>query len=435
MSYIISVYGEKAFKKMLLPAINNADYKIVLYKDIFGIENDLILEMEIVNGQWSFKKSSTYVLSRNGEEFFGHAIKNNDIIQLAAESQKNLTILVYEIDTPFEVYRKYSLNNLRKVTIGKDQHNHIRYDYFGLVSKKHAVLEITENGCRIHDLSSNGVFVNSIRVKQTQELKFGDSIHILGLQMIYLGNLIAIEQASAPVAIDSFVLKELDGEKLGYFSSKYSDRPFEKTVFHRTPRNIEKIDDEGIEIENPPQPVQMRQQSLLLSIGPAFTMAIPMLLGSMLSIYSYRSLGTGSAFMYTGLVTAVSSAVLGAVWATVNLKNARKTAAAEEQLRKTAYVEYLEKSMASVKEKYDKNTMILNTRYPSAGTCAGYGRNTVVLWNRNQHHDDFLYHRIGLGRIPFQAPIEIAKERFQVRRDELAMKPKDIKVEIGRAHV
>lgn len=428
MSYSIAVYGERAFKKILLPAINNADYRAVLYKDVFGLAGDLVLDMEIVNHQWNFKKNTEYVLTCNGEDYFGAELRTNDIVQLQTSQGEKLTILVYQVDTPFEVYRKYSLKNLRRVTIGKEPGNHIQYDYFGMVSKQHAVLELSDGGCRIRDLSSNGIFVNSIRVKESQVLNFGDSIHILGLQMIYLGSLLAVEQASAPVVIDDFVLKEQSGAQLEACAARYEGEAEGKKLFHRTPRNIEKIDEEPIEIEEPPAPANLRQQPLLLAIGPAFTMAIPMLLGSMLSIYSYRNGGSSSLFMYAGLVTAVASALIGALWAAMNVRHAKKEAARDEEERKSAYLAYLDKSMASVREKYEKNMLILNSRYPSTSACADYGRHSAALWNRNQHHDDFLYHRIGLGRLPFQAPIEVPREHFRVHKDELSMKPKDIKV-------
>ena len=40
-------------------------------------------------------------------------------------------------------------------------------------------------------------------------------------------------------------------------------------------------------------------------IGPTFTMMIPMMLGGVLAMYSYRSSGSNSGMlMYTGLITA-----------------------------------------------------------------------------------------------------------------------------------
>lgn len=54
------------------------------------------------------------------------------------------------------------------------------------------------------------------------------------------------------------------------------------------------------------------KKPLSLIIGPSFTMALPMLLGCMMSIYGTRASGnSGSAFIYTGFVTVVSSSLIG----------------------------------------------------------------------------------------------------------------------------
>lgn len=428
MSYVVSVYGKKAFRKILLPGIINADYEVILHRDMFGFASDIVLTMENIDQKWFFKKNRDYTLSKDGSPYEGLTIRDYDIIQAETKGHEKFTILINQTEHPFAVYKKYSISNLKKVTIGKSESNHIRYDYFGMVSKEHAVLEKNGNECRILDKSANGTFVNNRRVKKEQRLLFGDSIHIMGLQIIYLKDIIAVEQSFPPEAVDSFVLQELNGSQLPSFAADLKGKVQEKSFFHRTPRNIEKIDTEPIEIEEPPAPARLKNQSMLMAVGPAFSMAIPMLLGSLMSIFGSRSSGSSSLFMYAGLVTAVSSAVVGAIWATVNVKNAAKEAKDEEKKRKTAYVEYLQKMMRDVQEKYDHNARILHTRYPDVKLCAEYGKDSSALWNRNPNHEDVLYHRIGLGRIPFQAPISIPKERFRVNKDELAIKPKDIQV-------
>ncbi len=47
---------------------------------------------------------------------------------------------------------------------------------------------------------------------------------------------------------------------------------------------------------------------------------IPMMLGGVLAMYSYRSSGSNSGMlMYTGLITAAASAVIGVLWAFINM--------------------------------------------------------------------------------------------------------------------
>ena len=71
-----------------------------------------------------------------------------------------------------------------------------------------------------------------------------------------------------------------------------------------------------------------------------------LLLGCGLAIYGNRASGnTGSAFMYTGLITAVSSAAIGTMWALLNLFFDKKKNREEELHRFEAYGEYLITSM------------------------------------------------------------------------------------------
>ena len=153
-------------------------------------------------------------------------------------------------------------------------------------------------------------------------------------------------------------------------------------------------------------------------IGPSFTMAIPMLLGSGLAIYSMRARGSsGSAFMYTGIITAVSSALIGILWALINLRHEKKKHLDQELHRFEAYGQYLVRCSAQIREKYEKDISGLRTMYPSAAVCCGYNAQNALLWNRNDNHHDFLSHRLGTGDQPFQVQIQIPKEQ------------------IGRAHV
>lgn len=46
----------------------------------------------------------------------------------------------------------------------------------------------------LEDTSMNGVFVNDIRVKGKQSLFFGDQIHLWGLDMVFLGDVLAVRK-------------------------------------------------------------------------------------------------------------------------------------------------------------------------------------------------------------------------------------------------
>lgn len=268
------------------------------------------------------------------------------------------------------------------------------------------------------------------KIQKEAPLQIGDCIDIYGLKMIYLDGKLAIQAVNDEVRIASnlFPLHYMAGsapqrEEVSEFVQR-------RQYFHRSPRNVASLEQEPIVIEAPPALRTMQKKPLFMVIGPSFTMAIPMLLGTLLAIYSSKASGANSsAFMFTGIITAVGSAVLGVFWALVNIKYEKKLTTEEEKKRFEAYSDYLVKQVNLIKEKYEKTRQTLLELYASASECITYDRQNPSLWNRNRSHGDFLAHRLGLGNLPFQIPIDVPKERFTLAEDSLAEKPVMIKKE------
>ena len=170
-------------------------------------------------------------------------------------------------------------------------------------------------------------------------------------------------------------------------------------------------------------------------IGPAFTMAIPMSLGCMMSVIASQISGrSAGVFMYTGLITAVGAAVIGAIWAVLNMNYTKKELAEDEEQRFNAYSNSLVEIADKVQAQDRHNTSAMNTIYPSAQQCVQYGRREPRLWNRNFTHADFLYTRLGLGDSPFQVEINVPKEKFSLINDTLQKKPQVIRDEFHMLH-
>ncbi|MCA9151531.1 MAG: FHA domain-containing protein, partial [Planctomycetales bacterium] len=106
--------------------------------------------------------------------------------------------------------RRFELRE-RVLGIGRDPSNRIRLGDTE-VSRRHAELHRCEDGYHWHDLgSSNGSFVNTVRVEQ-QPLRSGDRIQVGSTLMIYTDSL-----AAAPVELqkDVDIVGPPSGELLG----------------------------------------------------------------------------------------------------------------------------------------------------------------------------------------------------------------------------
>ncbi len=434
MSTILTVYSSKAFKRFLLPTINDADYSVLLFSGLFNSEKDIELKMEVMDHRWTFLPSDDYELRfQNGSLPYGTGLSDGDIIKLSIDGQYVISIIVTLTDKYFSVYEKYSLKGItRPITIGSDLYNDISYSS-NLISAHHAKIIINENSAHFEDSGSpNGSFVNNVRVDGAVPLSFGDSIDLYGLRIVYLGDMIAINSNDNDITVRKDVLKAVfvSTEPLATVRKNSLTK-----TFHRSPRHIAKIVSDTINIDEAPQPKNLEQPSMFMAIAPTLTMALPMVLGCVLMAYSSKISGSGGGlYLYTGLITSVSSALIAAIWAAVNIKSARKKSIEDEAIRNRKYREYLNKKEDLIKERYNRNAMAMLERYKPANECCSYTINSMELWNRNASQTDFLNHRIGIGDVPFQAEIKIPNEKFSLIDDELVELPGKLKKNYAMLH-
>lgn len=427
MNYFLSVYSQCALKEFLLPAEENRETEILLGRNLFSLKKDVSILLENQGGSWYIRegKSVKIYYVETKQEYAGEELTNGVILTGTTEDYETLNFIVRQERNSFQVYRKYDITSLTMLTFGKGEENQIRYDYRNLISKMHGCIRKEEGQYILEDKSTNGIFVNSIRITGSRQLAFGDCIDVYGLKMVFLEKVLAVNEGIQNLAIHAEKDFKLFDIPDNITDSKENKK---KALFHRSPRKIYKVETDPVEIDPPPMLREREKQSLASVIGPSLTMALPMLLGCSLAIYSTRmSDNGGSAFMYTGLVTSISSAFIGTIWALINMKNSKKRYREDELHRFEAYGEYLIKCSNQIKEKYENNTQALRAMYPSAEKCCKYDDSTPELWNRNLSHKDMMFERLGIGDIPFQVKVEIPKERFTMINDSMAEKPKMIK--------
>ncbi len=426
MGKVISVYTQQNFKEFILPSINNADYRIVLNKNDFQLAADVEVPLEVVEGDWKIKFSKDFRIYKGSKEYLGDALENDDILTVEMPDKSRISFIIKDVENTMNVFDKYVLDMKRPLTIGKSQSNIVNYDYQGLVSKDHAVISFENGRWIIQNLGKNGLYVNSRYVNDREDLHFGDYINIVGLHIVFLNNVLAVDTSNKGVAIKDELLQKYDIQ-YNKFMGEMEEIETKKKIFHRSPRTQTRLETEPVVIEEPPAPNQSKQQPLLMTIGPSFTMVLPMMLGSILTSYSSKTAGgSSSLMMYSGLIMSVSSALIGVCWALININYQKKKEKEEELHRFEAYSRYLLKKTDEVKEKYEKNTNLLNQRYLAPTECVTFDENSPRLWNRNINQQDFLVHRLGIGKLPFQVPIDIPKEKFKLWDDSLNEKPRMI---------
>lgn len=427
MNTVLAIYSKEAFREYILPSEMNADYTIKISKEQFNLKKDVQLQFEVMNGLWELRNATNCKISCKTEEGKQFFLRNQDVFQVSTNDNEKFSLIVREEAGSFRSYKKYALNRLQSISIGKDEKNDIVYDFLGLVSKVHVRIVKKNNSFVIQNESKNGTYVNSIYISGEKNLEFGDFINVMGLHMVFLGDVLAVDVESEAINIQPtlqrFELSDPKEMERGEISLSEG-----KTIHHRSPRSYERPLEDEIEIEEPPQLNKQKQKPLFMTIGPSITMAFPMLLGCVLMIYASNNTGGGtSLYMYSGLIMSVSSALVGVTWTLLGIKYQKREEKEQEEQRLSKYGDYLVEKTKEIKELYENEEKKLIETYPATNVCMDYDANVAMLWNRNRTHEDFLQHRLGTGDLPFPVHLSVPKKKFSMSTDELAEKPAYIK--------
>ena len=82
MGMVLSIHSEKAFRQFLLPAVNNSEHSITLEEDIFLLNEDVELRMEIIENRWHFLPSDQYGIENTitHQDYHDIDLKDGDLL-------------------------------------------------------------------------------------------------------------------------------------------------------------------------------------------------------------------------------------------------------------------------------------------------------------------------------------------------------------------
>lgn len=422
VNILITVVFENGFQEIYLPSINNKKSPVDIRPHISGWYEDITLPLEVWDDAWTFSSSKQFVITIN-EQFVEKVNLKPGLLlncQLAG-GDTVFSVTVDEADEGNTQFDKYFLdvNICPWVKIGSEEGNVICYNS-QFCSPKHAEI-ISENGkVIVRDLDSvNGTFVEGRLLTGNRILKYGDVIYIIGLKIIYLGNVLAINNPKGSCVVDNLKMKTILIEG-SIVEEEQRDYEKEEFYFLRTPRTLEKLDAETFSIEKAPHKNEQKRQPILFTIGPAFTMMIPMVAGAMM-------MGGGGS-MASGIVMSVGAAGLGAMWALLNIRYQKKEDLETETSRIKTYTDYLAKIATRVQSRIEYNRSVLMHMLPSSREVIAFVEDkSTRLWEKSATHEDFLSIRLGSGTIFSPNQIIVSKEQLMSGYDPLNDRVDEIK--------
>lgn len=410
--YVLNISLDNRMIECILPGEDNRKGCLELYART-GI-TDMKISYEVWDGIWHLLTNESVRISKD------HMIQKDVVIEEGMllhgkiiGSGIHFSIMVNVLDEYAAMYGKYDIRRMQEIKVGGNNGcDIVLKDSF--VSGVHTIMYRQDKGWYIKDQSKNGTYVNGVKIIGATRLHVSDTIYISGFRLIYLGNILAINQSGKRfVRMSEANRKELEAKNVHEDVSGFS----------RTPRQIEPLDEEEIEIEAPPSPVRKNKTPLLFILGPSLTMPVPILTMVLFNIM-VNSNG-GSPLAYMGMaISVIMFAVIGVFWTVMRNKHDKRSAEEMEIKRQQAFQIYIRRNEELIVSRQIKNRDILENMYRRTDLLAiELLNNRFALWNRNVNHEDFLHIRVGEGCMENPNPIIVPKKRFAVDADPLAVLP------------
>ncbi len=171
---------------------------------------------------------------------------------------------------------------------------------------------------------------------------------------------------------------------------------------------------EEVEILLPEKDIKRPRMPLILTLGPALTMALPVLMMALLSGRIYGK--SGSSYLGISLATGLSCAFAGALWAFLNHRYREKEDQRIRRDRKKEFREYLKNMDEYLSECREDNRAFLFETYKDPEELLRLPEE--FCYRRYHGAKDFLYLRAGTGSIPFQMNVHLSENVKQMFPDE-----------------
>lgn len=421
MRLLVTVVFEDGFQEIYLPGVNNKTAPVDIRPSISGWREDITLPFEVWDEVWSMSGSRQFIITVSEHPVEKAHLTPGLLLNCQLTGSETVfSVTVEEADAGNTQFDKFLLDFGRCawVKIGSGADSIIRYGN-QFCSPRHAEI-VNEGGSSIvRDLGSvNGTFVDGRRLTGDRILKYGDVVYIIGLKIVYLGNVLAINNPKGSRTVDDLKLQPIHIEGGGAAEAPGGFEA-EEAYFLRTPRKLEKPDTETITIEKAPAKNEQKRQPVLFTIGPSFTMMIPMAAGVLMM--------GGEGSMAGGIVMSAGAALLGAMWALLNIQYQKKEEKETEAARVNTYTTYVARIARRLQEKMEQNRGILGRMLPSSDEVLDFvAQGSARLWEKSAGHEDFLSVRMGSGDLPSFNQIVVPKEQIMAAHDPLNDKVEEI---------
>lgn len=410
--YVIKISSKKIYKEIQLPIEcklmrigTDISCDVRLYKEDFF--ESFQLDLSFKNGMWQLVCSDNiYIDAGDVRKLVSTSLKHGDTFTVKYQNSDQEVFkaeFLYDFDNGKKNYdRIIDVSGVSNIVIGSASNSNIvlnsqyaQNDSIALHNSNKGFLVLLINQC------SCGVYHNGKKAVNKEAIKSGDFFSIADFSFYYKNGKIKTEKT---VGVNGLSYRD-----------KQSRINYPK--FNRNTRVNVVLDDEKIEVLDPPAKPQKPKTNWLTRLLPSGVMVI-----------------MGIAMVAVSPFMLVSSA-LGIVTAIMSIVEGKKDFKKNSEDRVTKYNAYIENKKQEITTERSKEQEALEKIYINSDVEKQYFATfSSHLFERTKDDEDFLCVRLGTGDIEAKKEINYKKqERLEVE-DDLQTKPEEISKEYKYVH-
>jgi len=161
MQIILTVHFSASFHEIFLPGVDNRRFDAIIPAQISGTPNEIILPMEVWNGEWFISSGKHVGLSLQKQDVERIPLSAALVLDAVYRPKHmSFTIVVSENYSGYTTFNKYALNGT--ITIGKRPNDHIHFPHRFVSETKGEHASIQMIGGRwsaVDNDSTNGTYL------------------------------------------------------------------------------------------------------------------------------------------------------------------------------------------------------------------------------------------------------------------------------------
>ena len=385
-------------------------------------EESKLINIEARDNQWYIYSTTDSSLIVNGGTQISASLVANNYYTIR---RNNIDYLIYVADLFDDSFLTYSYNEQLNLAIGNVQECNVNFSC-ELLNGVSANILYKDNHFVLEVQHESNVYLNDIRViSPSVFIRVGDQINIYGLRIIFLMNMLLINNPMNKVNINfqtaGIIYKPLlIGDKPEDKEIKEVELYSKEEYFSKSPRLRRIIKIKEIELSPPPRNGGESEMPLLLTIGPMITMGIVSVINVVNTVSKIQSGSTTIGQAWPQLVSSGVMLISMLLWPSLTKIFNKKIKEKRKKELNEKYTAYLNEKRQELLQEVNLQKSILIENFITTDECLNLIKNARLnFWDKRIEQSDFLEVRIGKGNELLDVRVNYPEEGFTIEENEL----------------